>query len=160
MSDPRERQGDIERIGYLLCHPVRVSLIREYARRPASPTEASESLGIPLGNISYHTKVLFDGGDGLVEVVGKQQVRGAVETFYRLKPLGKRTAAKTARKSVRETASLRAIELVIDLIASGENGAELRGATADGIVRVRTNKNDHGDGEQIKVLVFERIADK
>jgi predicted transcriptional regulator len=42
------------------------------------------TLGVPLGDISYHFRTLRS--SGLLAVAGRRQVRGAVQTFYRLSP--------------------------------------------------------------------------
>jgi DNA-binding transcriptional ArsR family regulator len=64
-----------------LSHPTRVKILSVVAERPASPTEMYEEIGETLGNTSYHARVLCE--YGLIEVVEEQQVRGAVEHFYR-----------------------------------------------------------------------------
>ncbi len=50
----------------------------------ASPGELAKSLDEPLGNISYHTRLLSD--LGVFELVRQTPRRGAIESFYRLRP--------------------------------------------------------------------------
>jgi hypothetical protein len=49
--------------------------------RTASPKELAAELGEPLGNVSYHTRVLAK--LGCIELVSTTQRRGALEHYYR-----------------------------------------------------------------------------
>jgi predicted transcriptional regulator len=49
--------------------------------RTLSPKELSQELQAPLSTVNYHVTELRK--DGLIEIVGEQQVRGAIEHFYR-----------------------------------------------------------------------------
>jgi DNA-binding transcriptional ArsR family regulator len=63
-------------------HPVRVEVLDLLA--PAaelSPEQIADKLGRKLGNVSYHVKVLLDGG--VVELVRTEQRGGGVEHFFR-----------------------------------------------------------------------------
>jgi hypothetical protein len=51
------------------------------AGAPASPSQLAARLDEPLGKVSYHVKILD--GCGAVELTHTEQVRGAVEHFYR-----------------------------------------------------------------------------
>jgi hypothetical protein len=65
-------------------HPLRVSILEVIGLdggRTLSPKDLSIELGAPLGNVNYHVIELL--GDGLLELAGERQVRGAVEHFYR-----------------------------------------------------------------------------
>jgi DNA-binding transcriptional ArsR family regulator len=64
-----------------LGHPLRVKILTILTERTASPNEMKTELGETVGNVGYHTRVLRD--YGMVEIVEEQQVRGAVEHFYR-----------------------------------------------------------------------------
>jgi DNA-binding transcriptional ArsR family regulator len=46
-----------------------------------SPNQMATRLNEPLGNVSYHTKVLLN--KGMIELVGTEPRRGAVEHFYK-----------------------------------------------------------------------------
>jgi len=66
--------------------------------RTLSPKELSQELQAPLSTVNYHVTELRK--DGLIEIVGEQQVRGAIEHFYRTvasRPSrnGRRRKAKT-----------------------------------------------------------------
>jgi DNA-binding transcriptional ArsR family regulator len=64
-----------------LAHPLRVQLLSILNERVASPNQLSKELGEPLGNVSYHVKVLLD--YDCAELVKKEPRRGAIEHFYR-----------------------------------------------------------------------------
>lgn len=118
MGARESRKGEIERIAFMLCHPLRVQLIREYAGRSASPSELASSLGRDLGLVSHHTNVLFAEGDGLLEVTGRKQVRGARATFYQLKSWGQRTGLNAGNMPLQEVVRLAQLELLIEVVAA------------------------------------------
>jgi predicted transcriptional regulator len=49
--------------------------------RILSPKELSQELQAPLSTVNYHVTELRKAG--LIEIVGEEQVRGAIEHFYR-----------------------------------------------------------------------------
>ena len=49
--------------------------------RTASPNQLARELGLPLGRVSYHIRLLHD--LGAIELVGTEPRRGALEHFYR-----------------------------------------------------------------------------
>lgn len=69
------------RLAKALNHSTRTQILAILNDRCASPSELAELLDIDLGNVSYHCKVLRE--QDCVEVVGKEQVRGAMKTYYR-----------------------------------------------------------------------------
>jgi DNA-binding transcriptional ArsR family regulator len=70
-----------QRVVKALGHPLRQRLLVALNEKVASPSELSEELGEPLGNVSYHTRILLD--LGAIELVKTTPVRGAVEHHYR-----------------------------------------------------------------------------
>jgi DNA-binding transcriptional ArsR family regulator len=62
-------------------HPLRLRLLTIFNERVASPSDLAAELGEPIGNVSYHTRILAR--LGCVELVKTKQVRGAVEHYYR-----------------------------------------------------------------------------
>jgi len=65
-----------------LRHPLRRRILREMADGEAvSPRELSNRLGQPLGNVSYHVRVLA--ACAAVTLVGTEPARGSVQHFYR-----------------------------------------------------------------------------
>lgn len=70
-----------KRLTQALNHPLRTEILAILSDTCASPSEMAEMLGEELSSVSYHTKRLLE--LECVEVVDKQQVRGAVKTRYR-----------------------------------------------------------------------------
>jgi DNA-binding transcriptional ArsR family regulator len=65
-----------------LKHPLRREILRAMPEDEiASPRELAERLEQPLGNLSYHVRVLAK--YGALELVREKQVRGATQHFYR-----------------------------------------------------------------------------
>jgi predicted ArsR family transcriptional regulator len=66
-------------------HPLRVSILEvlnlDDGARTLSPNELSQELQAPLSTVNYHVTELRK--SGLLEIVGEEQVRGAIEHFYR-----------------------------------------------------------------------------
>ncbi|HXQ88218.1 MAG TPA: winged helix-turn-helix domain-containing protein [Solirubrobacterales bacterium] len=67
-------------------HPLRVEILRLLEDGPSGPKRLSDRIGEPLGNVSYHMKVLrrYD----CIELVETIPARGAVEHIYKLKSRG------------------------------------------------------------------------
>jgi DNA-binding transcriptional ArsR family regulator len=70
-----------KRFAQALNHPLRTEIIAILSDTCASPREMADTLGEELSNVSYHTKELLK--LGCIEVVDKEQVRGATKTRYR-----------------------------------------------------------------------------
>jgi DNA-binding transcriptional ArsR family regulator len=70
-----------KRLTQALNHPLRTEIIAILSDTCASPSEMAEMLGEELSNVSYHTKQLLK--LQCIEIVDKEQVRGAVKTRYR-----------------------------------------------------------------------------
>jgi DNA-binding transcriptional ArsR family regulator len=84
-----------QRLAKALTHPVRMRVLTLLNQKVASPSELAEEIDEPLGNVSYHVRMLLD--LGLIELVGTTPRRGAVEHHYRAteRPwLGKQAWAK------------------------------------------------------------------
>lgn len=64
-----------------LSKKERVHILAVFCERIASPAEISKELRWPLNQVSYHVRVLRD--CGLIVLDHKEQVRGAMEHFYR-----------------------------------------------------------------------------
>lgn len=69
-------------VARVLSHPLRPQILQILSLRgEASPNEIAAELGVPLGTLSYHTRLLRDAG--WIELVREVPRRGAVEHFYR-----------------------------------------------------------------------------
>jgi DNA-binding transcriptional ArsR family regulator len=65
-----------------LSHSLRRQILRAMPDgRATSPRELAERLDEPLGNLSYHVRVLAD--CGALEPAGEKRVRGTTQHFYR-----------------------------------------------------------------------------
>src|SRR4029079_9709992 len=64
-----------------ISHPLRHRLLGLLDDRTASANELARELGLPLGRVSYHIRLLAD--LGVIELVRTEPRRGALEHFYR-----------------------------------------------------------------------------
>src|SRR3712207_5778126 len=64
-----------------LAHPLPQKILAALSERVASPSELAEELGEPLGNVSYHVRMLVD--LGCIELVSTTPRRGALEHHYK-----------------------------------------------------------------------------
>ena len=69
------------RIVKALGHPLRQRILRSLNDRVTSPSELADELEEPLGNVSYHIRILRE--NDAIELVKTAPVRGAIEHFYR-----------------------------------------------------------------------------
>ena len=72
---------DDPRLVKALAHPLRITILRVLQDRTASPSGIAEEISAPLGNVSYHVRVLER--VGLLELAHTRQRRGAIEHYYR-----------------------------------------------------------------------------
>jgi DNA-binding transcriptional ArsR family regulator len=63
------------------AHPLRMQILTILNQRVASPNEIAKELGEPLGNVSYHTRMLVR--LECIELVREEKRRGALEHYYR-----------------------------------------------------------------------------
>jgi DNA-binding transcriptional ArsR family regulator len=84
-----------QRLVKALGHPLRQRILRQLRDEPVSPSQLSEALGEPLGNVSYHVKILAE--CEAIELVRTTPVRGAVEHFYRATALPRLSEAEWTR---------------------------------------------------------------
>lgn len=95
-----------ERLARANTHPLRVSILEvlslDSGGRILSPKDLSLELQSPLSTVNYHVTELRQ--SGLVEVVDEQQVRGAIEHFYRAVDSSSQNGAgrKRGRKAIRK----------------------------------------------------------
>ena len=79
---PPQDAGELdEALLRAISHPLRHRLLGMLDGRTASPNQLARELGLPLGRVSYHIRLLND--LGAIELVGTEPRRGALEHFYR-----------------------------------------------------------------------------
>lgn len=100
MASVKARHSIESTLGAIVAHPTRAKCLVTLVERRASPNEIAAELGEEVGNVSYHVKKLVS--LGVVELVDKQQVRGAVEHFYRAVSLSLVSDEEWAKLSVEE----------------------------------------------------------
>jgi DNA-binding transcriptional ArsR family regulator len=106
-----------------LAHPLRVQILGILETRAASPNELAQELGVPLGNVSYHTRELLR--FGLVELVKKTPRRGAIEHYYKATKQPQITEAGWAAtpRVVKDSMVRSALEQISDFV----NAAAIEG---------------------------------
>jgi predicted transcriptional regulator len=75
---------DWESVARGTLHPLQVAILERAAASPdekVSPIELAQELGVPLGNASYHVRVLHT--QGFLVKAGTRARRGAVQHYYR-----------------------------------------------------------------------------
>ena len=70
-----------ERLVKSIGHPLRLRILHLLDEGVVSPNQMAQRLGEPLGNVSYHVKILLE--NDAIELVDTRPVRGAIEHFYR-----------------------------------------------------------------------------
>jgi hypothetical protein len=94
-----------ERLARANTHPLRVSILEVLSidgGRTLSPKDLSLELRAPLSTVNYHVTELRR--SHLVEVVDEQQVRGAIEHFYRLRDTAEKAPRRRGRRKARPRA--------------------------------------------------------
>jgi DNA-binding transcriptional ArsR family regulator len=81
-STGRPNLDETTRMAKAMAHPLRGKILMHLSNHgTASPADLSRLLEEPIGNVSYHVRMLLD--LDCVELVDTRQRRGAVEHFYR-----------------------------------------------------------------------------
>jgi len=83
MNERRPNRID-QRLVRALGHPLRVKILEVVQVRKASPSELTDLLSAPLGNVAYHVRVLEK--CGCIQQVATARRRGAVEHYFRARP--------------------------------------------------------------------------
>ena len=105
---------DDPRLVKALAHPIRVRIMGLLERGSATPKAMADELGMPLGNVSYHVRMLRD--FGFLELERTRVVRGAVEHRYRATSRPRITAAAWAQLPaiVREAFDAAFLDRIVD----------------------------------------------
>lgn len=75
---------DKDPIAKALAHPIRLGVMVWMSTGVETPSDLADSMGLPLGVVSYHVRMLAS--YGLIEVSHTEQRRGALQHFYRFTP--------------------------------------------------------------------------
>lgn len=82
LSNPPTYPGSQHDLLKAIANPTRRQILRvlHEVEEARSPNELRKALGVTVGYVSYHVKVLKD--CGVVALTDSRPVRGAVERFY------------------------------------------------------------------------------
>src|SRR2546423_746741 len=139
------------RVVKALAHPLRVRILTLLDEGELSPTELSEKLSVPIGNVSYHVRQLAD--LGLIRLTRETPRRGAVEHHYtsEARPLITDKAWREAPEIVRQAM----IGAWLEETGRSVNSAALTGGfSRDGahVSRIPTPVDERGWKELSKEL--------
>lgn len=82
LVDQPDRVANHRELLQVLTHPLRRHILRTLheAGEARSPRELSRELCAPLGNLSYHVRVMRE--KGAIALTDRRAVRGSAEHFY------------------------------------------------------------------------------
>lgn len=81
-----DQTSPVSRLAVAIGHPLRLRILSALVAGEGSAAALSRQFGdVHLSDVAYHLRVLAEDCD-LIEVVRSRPVRGAMESFYRLKP--------------------------------------------------------------------------
>jgi DNA-binding transcriptional ArsR family regulator len=135
--------GVDRRLVKVLAHPLRTRILQVLSARVASPNQIAQELDAPLGNVSYHTRILLE--HGCIELVDTQPRRGAIEHFYRgiERPWLDEAAWAELPPAMRsQLAGQTLSDLLADARAAGDAGSFER--TSAHITRTRFDLDERG----------------
>ncbi|MDQ4049069.1 MAG: helix-turn-helix domain-containing protein, partial [Actinomycetota bacterium] len=79
-TSPGEGDAGYPALIRALGHPLRAQILGVLQERRASPRQLADEFAAPLGNVSYHVRVLAD--LKLIRLVKETPRRGAIEHYY------------------------------------------------------------------------------
>jgi hypothetical protein len=153
----KTKTGVDQRLVRAIGHPLRLRLLTIFNERVASPSDLAAELGEPIGNVSYHTRILAR--LGCVELVKTKQVRGAVEHYYRavVRPVFSDDDWAELPLSIRKSlAGAVLTEIADDMSASATAG----GFDRDEVHLSRTTLTLDGQGWQDLNEALQEIGDR
>lgn len=161
----RPRTGRIPRLdkrfAQALNHPLRTEIIAILTDTCASPREMADLLGEPLSNVSYHTKELLK--LKCVEVVDKEQVRGATKTRYRAttRMLLDNPDWERLGRSVRTGISVNALNEVTRRAADAMEAGTFDRRTDRTLITMKLDVDEQGwmDVNEALRIAYERIGE-
>jgi hypothetical protein len=113
-----------------LDHVLRQHILLAAVQGPVSPNELSKLLGEGLSQVSYHVKVLHKDCDEMIELVGTEPRRGAVEHYYRAsaKTLLPAKAWRRLKKGLRAVVGAGQASDLFDDLTDALKAGKLQGA--------------------------------
>lgn len=122
-----ESLSPLRRLAIALGHPLRLRILSTLVAGEGSATTLSRQFGdATVGDVSYHLGVLADDCE-LIELVRSQQVRGALENFYRLSPgadLGEIQLPKSIMQGLRAELFRTFVDAAVAALDSGSLDTE------------------------------------
>jgi DNA-binding transcriptional ArsR family regulator len=150
-----------KRFAQALNHPLRTEIIAILSDTCASPREIADMLDEPLSNVSYHTKELLK--LKCVEVVDKEQVRGATKTRYRAttRMLLDNPDWERLGKSVRTGISVNAMNEVTRRAADAMEAGTFDQRTDRTLITMKLDVDEQGwlDVNEALRTAYERIGE-
>jgi DNA-binding transcriptional ArsR family regulator len=150
--------GIDQRIVKAIAHPLRARLLGILNQKVASPNELAKETGEPLGNVSYHVRLLAD--LDCVELVRTAPRRGAVEHYYQatVPAWFDKVTWPRLPASVRGSFSGSAVTVIGDEIATAIQNGALASRTDNHISRTPLMLDEEGWQELASLLdeVLER----
>jgi DNA-binding transcriptional ArsR family regulator len=145
-----------QRLIKALGHPLRMRILILLNQKVASPSELSEELDEPLGNVSYHVRFLAD--LGCLELVSTTPRRGALEHHYRarvrpwFRPRDWARLPASARSSISDAVLTQVWEDAADALEAGSFDAR-----ADRHISRTTLLLDEAGWEDVRDLLNETL---
>lgn len=150
-----------KRIARAFNHPLRTEIIAILNDRTASPREMSDMLGEELSSVSYHTKELLK--LECIEVVDREQVRGALKTRYRAttRMLLDTPDWEGLDKTVRTGISINALNEVTHRASDAVEAGSFDSRTDRTIITMKMDVDDQGwrDANEALRVAYERLSE-
>lgn len=150
-----------KRIARALNHPLRTEIIAILNDRSASPREMADMLGEELSSVSYHTKELLK--LECIEVVDREQVRGALKTRYRAttRMLLDTPDWERLDKTVRTGISINAVNEVTHRAFDAVEAGTFDSRTDRTVITLKMDVDDRGwqDANEALRIAYERLGE-
>ena len=130
-----------------ISHPLRHRLLGMLDGRIASPNQLARELGLPLGRVSYHIRLLSD--LGAIELVRTEPRRGALEHFYRAVTsvwFSEGDWAKLPRSARRGILGQNLQQIFTDVTAAADNGGFEHPGSVVVLRAAAARRGRHGGG--------------
>jgi DNA-binding transcriptional ArsR family regulator len=138
-----------------LAHPLRLRILGVLEERTASPSEIATELDAPLTHVSYHVRQLAE--LGVVKLVRKTPVRGAIEHHYRME--ARPSISDEAWRGAPEVAKQALIGAVLGQISTQVNASAAEaGFSRDGSHLTRFPLELDAEGWREASKVFGELA--